>query len=53
MDNKKELREAEREVHQAVWPNVNDAMDLEHVRNLKKQIRDLEVRSREEEKVKE
>ena len=53
MDKKKELREAEREVHQAVWPNVNDAMDLEHVRNLKKQIRDLEKILIEEEKVKE
>ena len=45
MDNKeelkKELREAEREMHQAVWPNINDAMDFEYVRNLKKQIRDL------------
>ena len=38
---KEELREAEKEVHQAVWPNINDAKDFQHVRDLKKQIRDL------------
>ena len=30
--------EARREVDNAVWPNINDAMDLEHVRKLSKQI---------------
>jgi len=33
-----ELREARRTIDTAVWPNINDAMDFEHVHNLEKQI---------------
>jgi len=34
----KELIEARRTIDTAVWPNINDAMDFEHVHNLNKQI---------------
>tara|TARA_R100000750_G_C2302242_1_gene79287 strand:+ start:317 stop:556 length:240 start_codon:yes stop_codon:yes gene_type:complete len=33
-----ELIEARRTIDTAVWPNINDAMDFEHVHNLSKQI---------------
>jgi|TARA_R110001606_G_C14944836_1_gene599742 CHAD domain-containing protein len=33
-----ELREARRTIDTAVWPNINDAMDFEHVHKLRKQI---------------
>ena len=35
---KEELKEAEKEVYQAVWPNINDRMDWEHVLDLRQQI---------------
>jgi hypothetical protein len=43
-EKEKELKIAKKEVYNAVWPNINDALDFKYMNDLKEEVRNLRLK---------